>query len=115
MPLEAPVTSASGAVSGVSEVVVMSRGLPDPRRRPTPGSRVLGGAPDRATTAQSRRAMMLTAHELQAAGGLMATHRTEFEVDASDQQVWAVLVDFESYADWNPALPSIAGELREGA
>jgi hypothetical protein len=45
----------------------------------------------------------------------MATHRTEFDVDASDEQVWAVLTDFEHYADWNPSLPSITGELREGS
>ena len=45
----------------------------------------------------------------------MATHRTEFEVDASDEQVWAVLVDFESYAEWKPSLPSISGDLREGS
>ena len=44
----------------------------------------------------------------------MATHRTDFQIDASDEQVWAVLVDFENYADWNPALPSISGDLREG-
>jgi len=45
----------------------------------------------------------------------MATHRTDFEIDASDEQVWAVLVDFEQYADWNPSLPSISGDLREGS
>ena len=45
----------------------------------------------------------------------MATHRTEFEVDASAEQVWTVLVDLESYADWNPSLPSISGDLREGS
>jgi hypothetical protein len=45
----------------------------------------------------------------------MATHRTEFEVGASDEQVWAVLVDFNRYADWNPSLPSISGDLREGS
>jgi hypothetical protein len=45
----------------------------------------------------------------------MATHRTEFEVDASDEEVWAVLVDFEGYGDWNPSVPSISGDVREGA
>jgi hypothetical protein len=45
----------------------------------------------------------------------MATHRTEFEIDASDEQVWALLVDFENYADWNPSLPSISGDVREGS
>jgi hypothetical protein len=45
----------------------------------------------------------------------MATHRTDFEIDASDEQVWAVLVDFENYPDWNPSLPSVSGDLREGS
>jgi carbon monoxide dehydrogenase subunit G len=45
----------------------------------------------------------------------MGTYRTDFEIDASDEAVWAVLVDFESYGDWNPSLPSISGELREGS
>ena len=45
----------------------------------------------------------------------MGTHRTDFQIDASAEQVWAVLVDFENYADWNPSLPSISGELREGS
>lgn len=44
----------------------------------------------------------------------MALHRTSFEIEASDERVWAVLTDFESYPDWNPSLPSISGELREG-
>jgi hypothetical protein len=45
----------------------------------------------------------------------MAIHRTEFDIDAPAQQVWAVLVDFERYADWNPSVPSISGEVREGS
>ena len=45
----------------------------------------------------------------------MATHRTEFEIDASDEQVWALLADFDDYAAWNPSVPSISGDLREGA
>lgn len=45
----------------------------------------------------------------------MATHRTEFMVDASAEQVWQTLVDFERYADWNPSIPSIAGDVRTGA
>lgn len=46
---------------------------------------------------------------------LIAVYRTDFEIDASDEQVWAVLIDFESYGDWNPSLPAISGELREGS
>lgn len=45
----------------------------------------------------------------------MTVYRTEFEIGASDVQVWTVLADFESYPDWNPSLPSISGELREGS
>ena len=45
----------------------------------------------------------------------MAVHRTQFEIAASDARVWAVLTDFASYGAWNPSLPRISGELREGA
>jgi len=45
----------------------------------------------------------------------MPIYRTDFEINASDAQVWAVLVDFDKYPDWNPSLPAISGELREGS
>ena len=45
----------------------------------------------------------------------MALHRTDFEIDASDAEVWAVLTDLQSYPEWNRALPAISGELREGS
>jgi hypothetical protein len=45
----------------------------------------------------------------------MPLYRTEFEIEASDKQVGAVLTDFESYPDWNPSLPAISGELSEGS
>ena len=45
----------------------------------------------------------------------MAVYRTELEIGASDARVWAVLTDFASYGAWNPSLPAISGELREGA
>jgi hypothetical protein len=45
----------------------------------------------------------------------MPLYRSEFEIEASDKQVWAVLTDFESYPDWNPSLPAISGELSEGS
>jgi hypothetical protein len=41
--------------------------------------------------------------------------RTEIEISASPEQVWAVLSDFERYHEWNPFIPSIAGEMREGS
>lgn len=45
----------------------------------------------------------------------MPTLRTEFDVSASAEQVWAVLTDFGRYADWNPSVPSISGDLRPGS
>ena len=45
----------------------------------------------------------------------MPIYRTDFEVEASDADIWAVLVDFEQYPQWNPSLPSISGELKEGS
>jgi hypothetical protein len=38
---------------------------------------------------------------------------TEIEIDASPDAVWTVLIDFESYPEWNPAL-EIEGEATEG-
>jgi hypothetical protein len=45
----------------------------------------------------------------------MPIYRTVFEVKASDADVWAALVDFEQYPQWNPSLPYISGELKEGS
>jgi hypothetical protein len=41
--------------------------------------------------------------------------RTEIEIDASPAVVWGVLCDFPRYAEWNPFIPQISGELRVGA
>ena len=40
--------------------------------------------------------------------------RTEVEIDAAPERVWAVLTDFSRYAEWNPFITSIAGELEVG-
>ena len=45
----------------------------------------------------------------------MAEYRTTFPIDASSEVVWSVLVDFDRYPEWNPSLPSIAGDLRVGS
>lgn len=41
--------------------------------------------------------------------------RTSIEIDAAPEEVWDILMDFESYPDWNPFLTSISGEPSVGA
>jgi hypothetical protein len=41
--------------------------------------------------------------------------RAEIEIDAEPAQVWAVLMDFETYPDWNPFITSIDGGTSVGA
>jgi hypothetical protein len=43
------------------------------------------------------------------------TIRTGTEVDAPPEEVWSVIADFASYAEWNPFVVGIAGEQRLGA
>ncbi len=45
----------------------------------------------------------------------MAVYRTTFPIAADATTVWDVLVDFGSYAEWNPSLPSIAGVVEVGS
>lgn len=40
--------------------------------------------------------------------------RTELEIEAPPEQVWAVLTDFQRYHEWNPFITRIFGELRVG-
>jgi hypothetical protein len=40
---------------------------------------------------------------------------TELRIDAPPARVWDVLSDLSAYPDWNPFLPEVSGELREGA
>jgi hypothetical protein len=46
----------------------------------------------------------------------MASHylHTEIEINASAEQVWAVLTDFPAYPEWNPFITSIEGHARHG-
>lgn len=41
--------------------------------------------------------------------------KTTVEIQASAEQVWQALTDFERYPYWNPFIPSIQGEVRVGA
>ena len=41
--------------------------------------------------------------------------QTFIEIEASSEQVWQVLTDFEAWPDWNFADPGFSGELTEGA
>ena len=38
----------------------------------------------------------------------------EIDIDASPEEVWAVLADTEAYPNWNPFVRELTGELREG-
>ncbi|GEA86382.1 SRPBCC domain-containing protein [Cellulomonas cellasea] len=43
------------------------------------------------------------------------TLHAELDVDASAEEVWAVLVDHAAYPRWNPVVVRVRGELRVGA
>ena len=45
---------------------------------------------------------------------MATTLRHEIEIDATADAVWAVLADTAAYADWNPFLRKLDGELRVG-
>ena len=44
----------------------------------------------------------------------MKTIRTEAFIPAAPARVWAVLTDFDAYADWNPLNIRASGEARAG-
>jgi len=41
--------------------------------------------------------------------------RTEIEIDAPVERVWAVLIDFERFPDWNPFIRRIHGHAQVGS
>jgi hypothetical protein len=45
----------------------------------------------------------------------LAVYRTTFSIAATAEAVWAILVDFECYPEWNPSLPSISGDVEVGS
>jgi len=45
----------------------------------------------------------------------MPIFRSDFDIHVSDSKVWDILTDFEKYTEWNPSLPFISGELKEGS
>lgn len=40
--------------------------------------------------------------------------RTSIEIDATPERVWDVLMDFESYPEWNPFITSLTGVVEPG-
>lgn len=40
--------------------------------------------------------------------------QSEITIDATPEQVWAVLTDFAAYPDWNPFISRISGSLEVG-
>ena len=45
----------------------------------------------------------------------MAVFRTTIPISATAESVWAILVDFERWQDWNPSIPDLRGEARRGS
>ncbi len=40
--------------------------------------------------------------------------KTEIEIAATPERVWSILTDFNAYAQWNPFIRSIAGDIKTG-
>ncbi len=40
---------------------------------------------------------------------------SEIDVEASADEVWKILTNFEDYPEWNPFITSISGELKENS
>ena len=56
---------------------------------------------------------MLTLHHV-ALGGLVRQLTTTIEIESSPDVVWAILMDFEAYPEWNPFVREIKGNQSEG-
>lgn len=44
----------------------------------------------------------------------MKAIESSIDIDAPPEKVWAILMDFDAYPDWNPFITSIKGEQRLG-
>lgn len=45
----------------------------------------------------------------------MAVYRTTIPIAATAEAVWAILIDFDRYPEWNPSVPSISGDTEVGS
>jgi hypothetical protein len=45
----------------------------------------------------------------------MALYRTTLPIAATAEAVWAILIDFERWSEWNPSVPSISGDAQLGS
>lgn len=45
----------------------------------------------------------------------MAVLRTTLPIEATADVVWAILIDFARWPDWNPSVPLIRGDARVGS
>jgi hypothetical protein len=94
------------------------------RAEPGHGPSARAGAPGRVRRASRRRAVLLAA-----AGAILLilagyaawtnvqpyTLQASVQIQATPQQVWAVLTDLPGYQRWNPFIISSAGQVRVGA
>ena len=45
----------------------------------------------------------------------MAVYQTTLPIAATAETVWAILIDFERWREWNPSVPSIKGDVEAGS
>lgn len=45
----------------------------------------------------------------------MIDFSTEIIVESSSENIWSIILDFDSYPQWNPFTPMVAGEPKVGA
>ena len=45
----------------------------------------------------------------------MAVYRTTVPIEAAADVVWAILIDFDGWSQWNPSVPMISGDAQVGS